>query len=144
MLPVSNRAQRRAAAKRGKRQGETYADVLAQKRMIKEAVEKNVHDRSVAIEADIKGQRLMWMSVVMAAELKAEHPNLAQVLYNISVQEDAHQAAIHGEVVKLIEDYRRKHGDPPPAMKAVYEYVHERHIEKLAEARRYQDLYKSS
>ena len=80
----------------------------------------------------------------MAAELKAEHPNLAQVLYNISVQEDAHQAAIHGEVVKLIEDYRRKHGDPPPAMKAVYEYVHERHIEKLAEARRYQDLYKSS
>lgn len=65
---MSNRAQRRAAAKRGKRQGETYADVLAQKRMIKEAVEKNVHDRSVAIEADIKSQRLMWMSVVALNE----------------------------------------------------------------------------
>ena len=80
----------------------------------------------------------------MAAELKAEHPALAQVLYNSSVQEDAHQAALHGEVVKLIEEHRRKHGEPPAAMMAVYEYVHKRHIEKLEEARRYQDIYKSS
>ena len=61
---MSNRAQRRAAAKHGKRKGETYADVLAQKRMIKEAVERNVHDRSIAIESDIKSQRLEWMSVI--------------------------------------------------------------------------------
>ena len=58
---MSNRQQRRAA--KGKRPGETYADVLAQKRMIKEAVERSVHDNNVAIEADIKSQRLMWMSV---------------------------------------------------------------------------------
>ena len=80
----------------------------------------------------------------MAAELKGEHPALAQVLYNISVQEDAHQAALHNEVVKLIEEHRRVHGAPPPAMMAVYEYVHKRHIEKLAEARKYQDVYKTS
>lgn len=61
---MANRAQRRAAAKHGKRKGETYADVLAQKRMIKEAVERNVHDRSIAIESDIKSQRLEWMSVI--------------------------------------------------------------------------------
>jgi hypothetical protein len=61
---MSNRAQRRAAKHKGKRQGETYADVLAKKRMIKEAVDKSVHDRSVSIEADIKSQRLEWMSVV--------------------------------------------------------------------------------
>ena len=80
----------------------------------------------------------------MAAAVKAEHPNLAQVLYNISVQEDAHQAALHKEVVKLVEEHRRTHGDPPPAMMAVYEYVHGRHIEKLAEARRYQEVYQNS
>ena len=79
----------------------------------------------------------------MAAEVKAEHPSLAQVLYNISVQEDAHQAALHSEVVKLIEEHRRTRGDPPAEMMAVYDYLHKRHIEKLAEARRYQDLYKS-
>ena len=81
---------------------------------------------------------------IMAAEVKEEHPALAQVLYNISIQEDAHQAAIHAEVVKLIDEHRRTHGAPPPAMTAVYEYVHQRHIEKLAEARRYQDVYKTS
>lgn len=80
----------------------------------------------------------------MAAEVKSEHPNLAQVLYNISVQEEAHQAAIHGEVVKIIEAYRRTNGEPPAAMMAVYDYIHKRHIEKMAEARHYQEVYKNS
>ena len=60
---MSNRQQRRAAMKKGKRPGETYADVLAKQKMIKEAVDRSVHDHSVAIEADIKAQRAMWMSV---------------------------------------------------------------------------------
>ena len=79
----------------------------------------------------------------MAAELKAEHPGLAQVLYTISTQEEAHQAAIHTEVVKLIEEHRRSHGEPPAAMMAVYDYIHKRHIEKMAEARRFQEIYKT-
>lgn len=61
---MSNRQQRRAAMKKGKRKGETYADVLSQKRMIKEAIDQSVHDHSIAIEADIKTQRVLWMSVV--------------------------------------------------------------------------------
>lgn len=80
----------------------------------------------------------------MAAELKAEHPTLAQVLFNISTQEDGHQAAIHNEVVKIIEEHRRVHGEPPAAMMAVYDYLHKKSIDKLAEARMYQDVYKSS
>lgn len=79
----------------------------------------------------------------MAAEVKAEYPSLAQVLYTISTQEDTHQAAIHTEVVKIIEDYRKKHGEPPAPMMAVYEYLHQKHIDNLAEARRYQDVYKN-
>jgi hypothetical protein len=80
----------------------------------------------------------------MAAERKAEHPGLAQVLYSISTQEDTHQAAIHSEVVKIIEEYRRSHGEPPASMLAVYDFLHKRHVEKLAEARRYQEIYKTS
>ena len=78
----------------------------------------------------------------MAAEIKKENPALAQVLYNISVQEEGHQAALHTEVVKMIEAYRKEHGAPPGNMMAVYDYVHKKHIEKLADARRYQELYK--
>lgn len=79
----------------------------------------------------------------MAAEVKDEHPTLAQALYTISTQEDTHQAMLHNEVVKIIEEHRRIHGEPPAAMMAVYDYLHKKHIEKLAEARRYQDEYKN-
>ena len=102
-------------------------------KIIKERVEK--------IEDEIRDVKEY---AEMAVAVKAEHPSLAQVFYNISVQEDAHQAALHTEVVKLIEAYRRTHGEPPANMMAVYEYVHKRHIEKLAEARRYQEMYKNS
>jgi hypothetical protein len=65
---MSNRQQRRAAKHKGKRPGETYADVLAQKKMIQAAVEQSVHDRSIAIEADIKTQRFLWMAVIALNE----------------------------------------------------------------------------
>ena len=78
----------------------------------------------------------------MATEVKNDYPTLAQVLFNISAQEDGHQAAIHNEVVKIIEEHRRNHGEPPAAMMAVYDYMHKRHIEKMAEARRYQEAYR--
>lgn len=97
---------------------------------LEEKIEDEIHD----IEEYAK----------MAASVKEDHPGLAQVLYNISMQEDAHQAALHAEVVKIIEEHRRTHGEPPAAMMAVYDYVHKKHIEELAEARRYQDIYKTS
>lgn len=80
----------------------------------------------------------------MAIEVKSSNPSLAHVLYTISTQEDAHQAALHGEVVKIIEQYRREHGEPPAAMMAVYEYEHRKMIERMEEARRYQDIYKNA
>ena len=79
----------------------------------------------------------------MAVELKADHPQLAQVLYTISAQEEGHQQMLHGEVVRIIEQYRREHGEPPASMMAVYDYVHKKHIERMAEAKRYQEMYRS-
>ena len=61
---ANNRQQRRTSKHKGKRPGETYMDVLTQKKLIKEAVERSVHDESVSIEADIKTQRQLWVSVV--------------------------------------------------------------------------------
>ena len=79
----------------------------------------------------------------LAAEVKADHPGLAQVFYNLSTQEDTHQAALHDEVVKIIEAHRRTHGEPPAAMMAIYDYVHKKHIDALADARRYQEIYRT-
>lgn len=102
---------------------------------------KIIRDLEEAISDEISDIRkyARW-----AADLKADHPNLAQVLYNISTQEDAHQAALHNEVVKIIEEHRRTHGDPPVAMMAVYDYLHKKAIDELAEARMYQDVYKKA
>ena len=80
----------------------------------------------------------------LAVEVKKDHPGLAQVFYNISTQEESHQAMLHNEVVKIIEEYRKTSGDPPASMQAVYDYIHKKHIENMAEARRYQDIYKTS
>jgi hypothetical protein len=102
--------------------------VLIQK--LEEAIEDEIHD--------VK-HYAKW-----ATELKKDYPALAQVLYTISTQEDTHQAMLHGEVVKIIENYRKSNGEPPAAMMAVYDYLHKRSIEKLAEARRYQDVYKTA
>ena len=102
---------------------------------------KIIRDLEEMISEEIDGVRNYAR---MAAHVKDEHPGLAQTLYNISVQEDAHQAALHNEVVKIIEEHRRTHGEPPSAMMAVYDFMHKRHIDDLANARKYQDIYKSS
>lgn len=97
---------------------------------LEERIEEEIHDQKSYAK--------------MAIELKDSHPALAQVLFNISVQEEGHAVALHGEVVKIIEQYRKEHGAPPATMLAVYDYLHERHIEKAAEAKHYQEVYKNS
>lgn len=80
----------------------------------------------------------------MAVAVKEEYPTLAQALLSISAQEENHQAALHAEVVKIIQEYRKANGEPPAAMMAVYEYMHKKHIDDLAEARRYQEMFKKT
>ena len=97
-------------------------------RELEELIEEEVHD--------------VKKYAKMATELKAEHPQLAQVLYTISTQEEGHQQMLHDEVVKIIDNHRKMHGEPPATMMAVYDYIHKKHIDKLADAKRYQDIYR--
>ena len=78
----------------------------------------------------------------MAVMYKEEHPELARTLYNISLQEMDHMNLLHNEVSDIIKKYREEHGDPPEDMMAVYNYLHEEQIEKAAEAKSLQSMYK--
>jgi hypothetical protein len=49
---------------------------------------------------------------------------------------------LHDEVVKLIKAHRESHGDPPPAMMAIYEWQHNRQIEKMKEVKILQNQFR--
>ena len=78
----------------------------------------------------------------MALETKDDHPELSRTLYNISLQEMEHMRMLHDAVVNVIAEYRRVKGEPPEKMMAVYEYLHQKHIDDAAEARIVQNMYK--
>jgi hypothetical protein len=76
-----------------------------------------------------------------AIQHKVDHPELASVLYDISKQEMHHVNLLHDEVVKVIKSYREKHGEPPAAMQAIYDWQHARQIEDAKEVKILQDQY---
>lgn len=77
----------------------------------------------------------------LAIEYRDSHRRLAEVFYSLSQEEVKHATMLHNEVVRLIEDYRSKNGEPPVAMMAVYEYLHGKSIEKAEEIKRYQSMF---
>lgn len=80
--------------------------------------------------------------VKKALELKEDRRNLADVFYSLSIDEMRHMSILHGEVVKIIEDYRKTTGEPPAAMLAVYEYLHKKQVEAASEVKLLQSMYK--
>lgn len=80
----------------------------------------------------------------MALEYKDEWPELSRTLYNISTQEMEHMNLLHNEVTAIIKKYRETKGDPPVEMMAVYDYLHKEQIEKAAEVKTLQNMYKET
>ena len=73
---------------------------------------------------------------------KEDRPDLANTFYQLSTEEMRHMSMLHDQVTKLIADYRREHGEPPPEMLTLYNYLHERHIAKATEVKAMQAMYK--
>ena len=67
--------------------------------------------------------------------IKDERPSLGKMFYNLANDELGHVDTLHNAVVALIKEYREEEGDPPEGMMAVYEYLHEKQIEKVAEVK---------
>lgn len=79
-----------------------------------------------------------------AVKWKDEHPTLAKTFYDISTDEVRHVGLLHAEVVNIIENHRKTHGEPPANMLAIWEYVHEKHIEKMNEVKMLQNQYRGA
>lgn len=94
---------------------------------------------SELIEDEIDGAKTYAKK---SAKYKEENPELAKTLYDISLDEIKHVNMLHENVVKLIKEYREKNGEPPANMIAIYDYLHEKQIDKINEVKQYQELYK--
>lgn len=78
----------------------------------------------------------------LAIKMKDEYPVFAETIFNLSKDEEGHMRTLHEIVTKIISKYRQENGEPPADMLAVYNYVHEKSIEKYEKAKRYQEMYK--
>ena len=68
-----------------------------------------------------------------------EYPELAQTFLVLSREEMRHKDMLHEQVVKIIAKHRAEHGEPPAAMKAVYDYLHQKAVDRAAEITRLQE-----
>lgn len=107
-------------------------EVVASMKIIKELISQihdEVKDANKYIECTLK--------------YRDEDRGLADMYNNLSLQESNHMDMLHSAVVKIIENYRKEHGEPPEAMEAVYNWEHEKIIEEVKEIKILQSMYKS-
>lgn len=77
-----------------------------------------------------------------AIKYKDERPELAKTFYDLSTDELRHMALLHAEVASIIKEYRAKHGEPPAEMQAVYDYLHDKQVDKAQEVKNAQAMYR--
>ena len=77
-----------------------------------------------------------------ALKHKNDDPTLADVFYRLSTEEIGHMNMLHEQAARIINEYRQDHGDPPAAMQAVYDYLHEKQVENATAVKAKQMLYK--
>ena len=77
-----------------------------------------------------------------AVKYKDDNTALAKLYYDLSIEEMQHVDRLHNQVVTEIRNYRNTHGEPPVEMQAVYDYVHDHHIEKAAKIKAMQMQYR--
>ena len=77
-----------------------------------------------------------------ATKYKSEYPEIAQVYYEMSLTEMEHMAKIHDMIDRLINNMRAKGIEIDEKMMAIYEYEHDKAIEKATKIRVMQEMYK--
>lgn len=74
--------------------------------------------------------------------VKDDMPQLAQVFYQLSVEEMDHMNRLHTEVVRIINKYRDEGKVIPGGMEMAYKLLHERSIDWAKEVKIMQGMFR--
>lgn len=77
----------------------------------------------------------------MALKYENYDKELAEMYHKLSEEESKHVDIFHKQGVRLIEAHKAEGKTVPEAMQAVYDYLHEKHIERANEVKMYQSQY---
>lgn len=77
-----------------------------------------------------------------AMKWKTEKPTLASTFAKLSTEEIIHANLLHDQVVSIIMDYQKDHGNPPEKMQWIYDYLHKKQIAKANAVKVKQALFK--
>lgn len=77
-----------------------------------------------------------------AMKWKEEDILLAKMYADMSTDELKHAMMLHENSVRLINEYKQSGEEVPPEMKAVYDYLHEKHMEKYNAIKLQQAVFK--
>lgn len=79
----------------------------------------------------------------LAMQYKEEDKLLADNYAKMAEVELQHVDLLHAQVVRIIKAWQAKGNETPPAMAAVYDYVHKNQIDKVARIKFLLNLYKN-
>ena len=79
----------------------------------------------------------------LATQYKETDKMLADVYAKLAAVELDHVNLLHDQVVRIIKEWKAKTEEEPPAsMQAIWEYEHERSIDKVAKIKALLEMYK--
>ena len=80
----------------------------------------------------------------LAHKNKMEYPRLADKLIELAEAELSHLKVLHAEVSRIIENVKETKGEAPPDMLAIYNYEHNKQVERSAKIRQMIAEYKNA
>lgn len=78
-----------------------------------------------------------------AIKYKGINDPVANVYYQLSVNEMNDVNKLHEVVVNIIDTYKKENGEPHVEMLAIYNFIHEREIDKTKHIKLMWEMYKT-
>jgi len=75
------------------------------------------------------------MKYAKCAKMHEDDMELSRTFSLLANEELNHMDILHSQVTRIINDYREKRGEPPADMMAVYNYLHKRQIDRVADVK---------